>query len=162
MSEIYRLNKDLYDVNVTDIQRAANEINKKYLGFDGDKKVFEEMIKFDDGKDIWEPRNETHEYCHYEKEYTNGYIFFFKIHYPNHFKIKHNLTRATSRLYLAYQDEEYNVKHYRIAYNSGLPGWIKGDAHSYDDLKEDEAINKFRHLILDHAKIIEKSKKKFW
>ena len=47
MSEIYRLNKDLYDVNVTDIQRAANEINKKYLGFDGDKKVFEEMIKFD-------------------------------------------------------------------------------------------------------------------
>ena len=39
-SDIYNLNKSLYEIHSKDILRAISEINKLYIGFDGDKKVF--------------------------------------------------------------------------------------------------------------------------
>ena len=172
--DIYILNKSLYKTYSREILSATQYINNLYPDFDGDKKVFENTEKFENGKEIWMPNNKGHEFCHLENEYVNGYVFFFKIWYPNHAKISYNLRDPSCRLYLAFQERLSNddypelkgypeVDLFRIEYNRGLDKWLGfgDDNYSYYDLKKDEAIKKFNNLILDHAKVIEKSKKKF-
>jgi hypothetical protein len=175
-SDIYNLNKSLYEIHSKDILRAISEINKLYIGFDGDKKVFQNTIVFEkNGKEIWLPNNEGHEHCHIANEYKNGYVFFIKIFYPNHALISRNaISYATMRLYLAFQyrltskgfpqlDGYPDVDFFTIYYNRGLDKWHGlSDVTEFTDLKIDEAINKLRKIILDHSKIIEKSRKKYW
>ena len=170
--DIYNLNKSLYEKYSQDILSAIEKINNLYPNFDGDKKVFENTKKFkENGNEIWMPNNKGHEFCHVADEYINGYIFFFKIWYPNQEKIRRGFPNATCRLYLAFQERLYtdniqelkgypDVDLFRIEYERGLDKWhgLHGTT-SINELKEDEAINKFREIILDHSKIIEKSKK---
>ena len=174
--DIYNLNKSLYKTYSREILSATQYINNLYPDFDGDKKVFENTEKFENGKEIWMPNNKGHEFCHLENEYVNGYVFFFKIWYPNHAKIHYDLPNVTSRLYLAFQERLYSddipqlkgegypdVDLFRIEYNRGLDTMFGfgNDRKSFYELKKDEAISKLRKIILDHAKVIEKSKKKF-
>ena len=175
-NDIYELNKTLYESCSREILSAIQYINNLYPDFDGDKKVFENTEKFENGKEIWMTNNKGHEFCHFENEYKNGYVFFFKIWYPNHAKIHYDLPNVTSRLYLAFQERLYSddipqlkgegypdVDLFRIEYNRGLDTMFGfgNDRKSFYELKKDEAISKLRKIILDHAKVIEKSKKKF-
>ena len=163
-NDIYNLNKSLYEKYSHEILNAIKEINNLYPNFDGTKKVFENTQKFNEnGNEIWMPNNKGHEFCHMDEEYDNGYVFFFKIWYPNQEKIRRGFPNATCRLYLAFQGILNSTKLFRIEYNRGLDKWHgMDDRTSINELKEDEAINKLREIILDHSKIIEKSKKKYW
>ena len=73
--DIYNLNKSLYKSFSREILSATQYINNLYPDFDGEKKVFENTEKFENGKEIWMTNNKGHEFCHFENETTTKFTF---------------------------------------------------------------------------------------